>query len=83
MINCVPETVIASVEIVIVFLIGLVLIVVVQRQQMIAMENSVPNYVREMENALAIVASAIKTNLDYLLENFVKSFQMKLNLAQF
>ena len=43
-INCVPETEIAFVEIVIVFLVGPVLIVVVQRQQMIVLENSVPSY---------------------------------------
>ena len=83
-INCVPETEIVSVGIVIVFLDGPELIVVVLRQQINALENLVTNYVLDMENVLVIAAFAIKILqvLDYLLENFVKSSLENLNLAQ-
>ena len=84
MINCVPETEIVSVGIVIVFLDGPELIVVVLRQQINVLENLVTNYVLDMENVLVIAAFAIKILqvLDYLLENFVKSSLENLNLAQ-
>ena len=58
MINCVPETEIASVEIVIVFLIGLVLIVVVQRHSALKLEKNAISKVQKTLFAFSNMAKS-------------------------